>query len=68
MTTHRLGFQPGEVIDRSRPISFHWNGKKLEGFSGDTIVSAMLGNDRRIFSRSMKYHRPRVNRWRPYEC
>ena len=31
----------------------------MEGFAGDTIVSALLANDQRVLSRSMKYHRPR---------
>ena len=57
--SRRLGVQPGEVIDRTRPVRFRWNGKRIEGFTGDTIVSALLANDHRILSRSMKYHRPR---------
>ena len=59
MNEYRLGVQAGEVIDRTRPVKFRWNGKRVEGFQGDTIVSAMLANGHRIFSRSMKYHRPR---------
>ncbi len=55
----RLPAQPGEEIDRSAPLSFRWNGKKMSGFAGDTIASAVSANGRRIFSRSMKYHRPR---------
>ena len=57
--SHRLDPQPGEVIDRRRPLRFTWNGRAVQGFVGDTIASALLANDRRIFSRSMKYHRPR---------
>ena len=55
----RLPRQPGEVIDRARPIRFRWQGRGLQGFEGDTIASALLANGVRIVSRSMKYHRPR---------
>ena len=55
----RLEPQSGEVIDRTTPLKFTWNSKKHVGFAGDTIVSALLANNERVFSRSMKYHRPR---------
>jgi len=55
----RLPAQPNEVLDRSKPLVFTWNGKKMRGFEGDTITSALLANDQQILSRSMKYHRPR---------
>ena len=55
----RLSPQPGEVIDRSRSVDFTWNGQAVEGYAGDTIVSALAAAGERVFSRSMKYHRPR---------
>ena len=55
----RISPRPGEVIDRNKPISFTWNGKKYTGFAGDTIVSALTANGVEIFSRSFKYKRPR---------
>ncbi len=57
--TERLDVQVGEVIDRSKPITFTWNGKTLTGFEGDTIASALMANGVEVVSRSMKYHRPR---------
>lgn len=57
--SQRLQPQPGEVIDRSSAITFSWNGTKLKAFEGDTIASALMANDVKIVSRSMKYHRPR---------
>ena len=51
--------QPSEVIDRSQRVTFTWNGDTVVGYQGDTIASALAANDVRIFSRSMKYHRPR---------
>jgi sarcosine oxidase, subunit alpha len=55
----RIGPQPGEVIDRSRELTFSWNGRQFRGYHGDTIVSALAAAGERVFSRSMKYHRPR---------
>lgn len=49
----------GGRIDRSRPLSLLWNGRKLPAFSGDTIASALLANGVRIVGRGMKFHRPR---------
>ncbi len=55
----RLPQQPGEQIDRTAPLGFTWEGKRLQGFAGDTIASALMGNGIQVVSRSMKYHRPR---------
>ena len=55
----RLGTQPGEVIDRDRELHFSWNGRSFPAYAGDTIVSALAAAGERVFSRSMKYHRPR---------
>ena len=55
----RLGSQPTEVIDRSAKLRFRWNGKRFDGFEGDTIASALAASGEHVFSRSMKYHRPR---------
>ena len=55
----RLPPQPGEVINRGQPVEFTWNGHPVRGYAGDTIVSALAATGERVFSRSMKYHRPR---------
>ena len=55
----RLPSRPGEVIDRAAPLEFTWNGRTITGYQGDTIVSALSASGCRVFSRSMKYHRPR---------
>ena len=49
----------GGLIDRSRPISFSFNGRPLPGFHGDTLASALLANGETLVARSFKYHRPR---------
>ncbi len=55
----RLGPQPGERIDRARPLQFTFAGERFAGFAGDSIASALFATGRRVFSRSFKYHRPR---------
>jgi sarcosine oxidase subunit alpha len=55
----RLAPQPHERIDRTREIEFSFAGKRVTGFEGDTIGSALYAAGQRVFSRSFKYHRPR---------
>ncbi|MGI8980445.1 MAG: 2Fe-2S iron-sulfur cluster-binding protein [Pirellulaceae bacterium] len=57
--TERLPPQPGEWIDRSRPLKFKFEGREYTGFAGDTISSALAANGLRLLGRSFKYHRPR---------
>ncbi len=47
------------LIDRSRRVSFRFNGASYSGFEGDTVASALLAHDQRLIGRSFKYHRPR---------
>ena len=69
MDRYRLSQRDGEVIDRSKPLSFTWNGRPYSGFEGDTIASALAGSGVDIFSRGMKYHRRRgiltADHWDP---
>ncbi len=58
-TATRLPPQPGEVINRNEPLEFTWNGRPCQGYAGDTIASALAAAGERVFSRSLKYHRPR---------
>ena len=58
-TSARIGVRPGEVIDRSAPLHFRWEGRPATGVAGDTIVSALAAAGVSVFSRSLKYHRPR---------
>ncbi|MGO9957290.1 MAG: 2Fe-2S iron-sulfur cluster-binding protein [Solirubrobacteraceae bacterium] len=55
----RLDPQPGERIVRDRKVSFTFDGKRVEGYEGDTIGSALYAAGQRTFSRSFKYHRRR---------
>ncbi|HZP09539.1 sarcosine oxidase subunit alpha family protein, partial [Methyloceanibacter sp.] len=54
---HRLA--AGGLIDRSRTLSFTFDGEDLIGHPGDTLASALLANGVRLVARSFKYHRPR---------
>lgn len=49
----------GGLIDRSKTLSFSFDGKGYTGHPGDTLASALLANDVRLVGRSFKYHRPR---------
>jgi len=49
----------GGRIDRSKPLSFRFDGTAYRGFAGDTLASALLANGVRIAGRSFKLHRPR---------
>ena len=48
-----------KFIDQTSRISFKFDGKKLYGFKGDTLASALLANNIHLVGRSFKYHRPR---------
>ena len=50
---------PTTRIDPSRRIAFKYRGKTFHGIEGDTVATALYANGVRIFSRSLKYHRPR---------
>ncbi len=49
----------GRLLSKGRALNFTFNGKRLKGFEGDTIASALLANDQMLIGRSFKYHRPR---------
>lgn len=57
MTAYRLS--SGGLVDRSKALSFTFDGRPLRGFAGDTLASALLANDQLLVGRSFKYHRPR---------
>ncbi|HEV7321050.1 MAG TPA: sarcosine oxidase subunit alpha family protein [Ensifer sp.] len=57
MTGYRLS--SGGLVDRSKSLSFTFDGRPLRGLAGDTLASALLANDQLLVGRSFKYHRPR---------
>jgi heterotetrameric sarcosine oxidase alpha subunit len=40
-------------------LRFTFDGRRLEGFAGDSLAAALLANGVRLVGRSFKYHRPR---------
>jgi sarcosine oxidase subunit alpha len=59
MTAQPFRLRSGGLIDRTRTLSFRFDGKAYVGHPGDTLASALLANGVRLFGRSFKYHRPR---------
>ncbi len=57
MTARRL--PEGGQIDRSRTLSFTWDGRAHSGHPGDSLAAALMAGGERIVGRSFKYHRPR---------
>jgi sarcosine oxidase subunit alpha len=55
----RLPAAPTQRIRRKEKVSFTYLGQPYEGFAGDTVASALWAEGVRVFSRSLKYHRPR---------
>jgi sarcosine oxidase subunit alpha len=49
----------GGRVDRSRVLSFVFDGRPYTGLQGDTLASALLANGVHLVGRSFKYHRPR---------
>ncbi|MGH2530170.1 MAG: 2Fe-2S iron-sulfur cluster-binding protein, partial [Actinomycetota bacterium] len=59
MTSRRLP-DGGSWIDRSKPLSFRFDGVEYEGFEGDTLASALLANGVIAGFRSPILGRPRA--------
>ena len=59
MSGYRLPAPAGAWIDRSRTLSFSFNGHALQGHPGDTLASALLASGTVHMGRSFKLHRPR---------
>jgi Uncharacterized NAD(FAD)-dependent dehydrogenases len=59
MGTRMFRLRSGGLINREKVLNFSFNGKKLYGYEGDTLASALLANGKHLVGRSFKYHRPR---------
>ena len=55
----RLPAPWGTRIDRNQPVRFHFEGREVAGFAGDSVASALAADGQWMLSRSFKYHRPR---------
>ncbi|MDP8223504.1 MAG: 2Fe-2S iron-sulfur cluster-binding protein [Candidatus Lernaella stagnicola] len=54
----RYDFREGE-FDRGQPVTLRFEGHDLRAFSKESVAVALLANNVRVASRSLKYHRPR---------
>lgn len=59
MSGYRLQAPAGAWIDRSRTLTFRFDGRALQGYLGDTLASALLAGGTVHMGRSFKLHRPR---------
>ncbi len=56
----RLSTPPSStLVNRSKPLVFEYNGRRIDACEGDTVASALMASGVDILSRSFKYHRPR---------
>lgn len=59
MSNENCRLASGGRITRSKPLNFTFDGRRYQGFEGDTLASALIANGVKIVARSFKYHRPR---------
>ncbi len=65
MTLHQLKIQQrnrlakGGRINRDKPLVFSFDGRRMMGYEGDTLASALLANGVDVIGRSFKYSRAR---------
>ena len=55
----RLPKIAGEWIDRSQPLDFEFETERFQGFTGDSVTSALCAAGVSALGRSFKYHRLR---------
>lgn len=55
----RIEVHPILDFKKEKEISFIYNGKKLKGYEGDTIASALHAEGVKVLSHSEAYNRPR---------
>lgn len=48
-----------ELPELGEPVSFSFNGRRLDAYTSDTVTTALLANGITLLSRSFKLHRPR---------
>lgn len=51
--------EPGPACARGEPLAFTFDGRRIEGFEGETVGAAVHAQGERVLMRSIKYHRPR---------
>jgi sarcosine oxidase, subunit alpha len=59
MSDRRLPSHPAQRVDRSRPLTFTFDGKSVAAYHGETVGTALCADGVQTLSRSFKYHRRR---------
>jgi thioredoxin reductase/Fe-S-cluster-containing hydrogenase component 2/bacterioferritin-associated ferredoxin len=60
MTQHRITKHPILEIPEKKEVTFTWNGKKLNGYEGEMISSALIASGIHIFGHHHKDHSPQA--------
>ncbi len=55
----RIWKHPILEFKREKPVYIYLDGKKIKAYKGETIAAALYASGIKIYSRSVKYHRPR---------
>lgn len=55
----RIKEHPILKYQHGKKVKFWFNGKELEGFDNEPIAAALVASGVKVFSKSIKYHRPR---------
>ena len=55
----RIEKHPVLEFDRSKKVTIYFNGKPITAYEGETIAASLYAAGIKIFSRSLKFHRPR---------
>ncbi len=56
---NRIDRHPILEFKRGKRITFHFDGKAIEAYQGETIAAALHANGIQVLSHSLKHHRPR---------
>jgi len=55
----RIYEHPILKFDRGKEVTIYLDGKPLKAYENETVAAALYANGVRVFSKSIKYHRPR---------
>ncbi|WES64107.1 2Fe-2S iron-sulfur cluster-binding protein [Microbacter sp. GSS18] len=59
MTAQKFRIDGLGIVDRDKPLSFEFDGRRVDGYAGDTLASALLANGLHQVTTSIKLGRPR---------
>jgi hypothetical protein len=65
MSVQPFRLAAGGRIDRGQPLDFTFDGRRYQGYAGDSLAAALLANGVHFVGRSFKYHAPSRTPARP---